>query len=200
MIKIMKKLLLKQGVLIPIIYFSLIFISAFFADNYSHIEQHASELGINPINAVVKIFEVAAWLTSVMAMLLAIGMFVNFGSRLFISGTMIFIFGASLAFGAIFPIGSHWHGAYGIGLLVMALPFAFLYETKGFMETRTLKVISILVFLILFLWLWGGTTRLDPMEYRGLTQRVFGIALFGWLSYISFKLSKKAEDNALPIN
>jgi len=37
--------------------------------------------------------------------------------------------------------------------------------------------------------------RLDPIDLRGLTQRIFGIVVFGWFSFISYHLNKVLKNN-----
>src|SRR5690606_12094502 len=93
-------------------------------------------------------------------------------------------------FGAIYKIGSPWHGLYGIGLSIMILPFAFLYELKINQINRLTKIVSILSALFIFIYFWAMVARLDPMEQRGLTQRIFGIVVFGFISYSAYLTSR----------
>jgi hypothetical protein len=184
----MKKLLIKQAIFLPVIYFGFIILASLFAVNYSHMGQHASELGINPAKSAVIIFQAGVLLTSLSMMLLAIGLAAQYGKRFTISALLIFAFGVTFVFGAIFPIGSPWHGAYGIGLFIMILPFVFLYELNE-LKTKQLHNFSIAAGFLMFFYFWLMIARLDPVEYRGLTQRLFGLVVFGWFSYIAYQLS-----------
>jgi hypothetical protein len=183
----MKKLLIKQAILLPVIYFGFIILASLFAEDYSHWGQHASELGINPEKSAVIIFQAGVVLTSLSMMLLALGLIVRYGRRFTISALLIFAFGITFIFGAIFPIGSPWHGAYGIGLFIMILPFVFLYEVNE-LKTKQLHNFSIAAGFLMFFYFWLMIARLDPVEYRGLTQRLFGVVVFGWFSYIAYQL------------
>lgn len=186
----MKNLFVKQGIFLPLFYFGTILVAALFAENYSHFGQHASELGINSSITAKRIFEFGAYLTGVSLILFSFGLIKAFKSQYPITAVLIFIFGVNFLFGAFFPIGSPWHGAYGIALSVVLLPPMFLYETKGFMHDSSVRWASVAVAVLILIYFWGIFTRLDPIDLRGLTQRLFGIAVFFWLSFIAYKLTK----------
>jgi hypothetical protein len=186
----MKPILIKQAIFLPVIYFGSIFISALFARDYSHLGQHASELGINPQNNAVLLFKAGIIATSISLFLLAWGLLINFKNRFLITSLLIFIFSVTFIFGAIYPITSPWHGFYGIGLFIMILPFAFLYELNNLTKNRTIRQVSVVAGFLMFFYLWSMIARLDPMNFRGLTQRLFGIVVFGWFSFISYQLHK----------
>lgn len=192
----MKRLFIKQGIYIPLIYFGTIIIAGLFASDYSHLGQHASELGINSNTIAVIVFQAGIIATSISLFILAIGLRVNFRSRFYLTPVLVLIFGITFIFGAIFPIGSPWHGFYGLGLMVMIIPFVFLYELNGFIKSKVLHRISIIAGLLMFIYLWSMIAGLDPVNYRGLTQRIFGLVVFGWLSFISFHLSRLLKENS----
>jgi hypothetical protein len=196
----MKQLLIKQAFFLPAIYFGSIIISSLFAKDYSHLGQHASELGINPSNSTVMLFQIGIIATSISLFLLAAGLLLNFNSRFLITSLLIFIFGVTFIFGAIYPITSPWHGFYGLGLFIMILPFAFLYELNNLTNDSTIRQISVVAGFLMFFYLWLMMARLDPMNYRGLTQRLFGIVVFGWFSFISYQLHKLIKNKHLEMN
>lgn len=191
----MKRFLIKQSIFLPVVYFGSIILSGLFAKDYSHMGQHASELGINSSKSAVILFQIGIVLTSISLILLATGLLVNFRNRFSISAILIFAFGITFIFGAIFPIGSPWHGAYGIGLFIMILPFIFIYELNSLIKSRTFHNLSIIAGFLMFFYFWLMIARLDPVDYRGLTQRLFGIVVFGWFSYISYHLNKFLKSN-----
>lgn len=186
----MKQFLIKQAIFLPIIYFGSIIIAGLFANDYNHWGQHASELGINSSKSAVILFQIGIVLTSISLFLLAFGLLLNFKSRFSISSILVFAFGVTFIFGAIYPINSPWHGFYGLGLFIMILPFVFLYELNNLISNRTIHTISIIVGFLMFFYLWSMIARLDPINYRGLTQRLFGIVVFGWFSFISYRLNE----------
>ena len=192
----MSKFYFKQAIYLPLLYFGAVFLGGLFAIDYSHLSKHASELGINSNGAAVWIFNTGAILTGMSILLFAFGLKINFKNQFNITSILSCVFGITFIFGAVFPIGSPWHGIYGLGLCVMLLPVSFLYEQKDLIQNKYIKPVSILANLFIFIYLWLMVSRLDPINYRGLTQRLFGIVVFGWLSYISFQLylvSKKLQ-------
>lgn len=184
----MKTLLIKQGIFLPVIYFGVLIIAGFFADDYTHWGQHASELGINASRSAVVIFQFGIILTSISLFLLAFGLLLNFRYQFLLTSVLVFAFGVTFVFGAIYPITSPWHGLYGFGLFIMLLPFVFLYEMKSLIPKKSIHKISVAAGFLMFFYLWLMIARLDPVAFRGLTQRLFGIIVFGWLSFISFQL------------
>ena len=191
----MNRLLIKQAVFLHLVYFGFIFLAGFFADNYSHLGQHASELGINTNKAASFLFKTGVILTSLSLFALSLGLRLMFGKRFTLFPILVFLFGVTFIFGALFPIGSPWHGLYGLGLFIMITPYVFLYELKDLSQNKTLHVLSIIAGLLMFLYLWSMVAGLDPMDFRGLTQRLFGVVVFGWFSLISFFLDSISERN-----
>jgi hypothetical membrane protein len=191
----MKRLLIKQALFLPLVYFGFIFLAGLFADNYSHLGQHASELGINTNKAASFLFKTGVILTSLSLFALSLGLRLMFGKRFTLFPILVFLFGVTFIFGALFPIGSPWHGLYGLGLFIMITPYVFLYELKDLSQNKTLHVLSIIAGLLMFLYLWSMVAGLDPMDFRGLTQRLFGVVVFGWFSLISFFLDSISERN-----
>jgi hypothetical protein len=196
----MKHLLIKQAVFLPAIYFGSILIAGFVAYDYTHLGQHASELGINSSTNAVILFKIGVLLTSISLVTLAIGLLLNFKNKFTLSSILIFAFGVTFIFGAIYPIGSPWHGFYGLGLFIMILPFVFLYELGDQLNNKTVRRISITAGLLMFFYLWSMIARLDPINYRGLTQRIFGIVVFGWFSFISYQLNAAIKKKSYNLN
>lgn len=191
----MNRFLIKQAIFLPLVYFGFIFVAGFFADNYSHLGQHASELGINTNKAASFLFQTGIVLTSLSLFGLSLGLRLRFGNRFTLFPLLVFFFGVTFIFGALFPIGSPWHGLYGLGLFIMITPYVFLYELKDLSQNKTLHVLSIIAGLLMFFYLWSMVAGLDPLDYRGLTQRLFGIVVFGWFSLISYHLNSILKRN-----
>jgi len=186
----MKDFFLKQGKYLPLLYFGTVIIAGLFASNYTHIGQHASELAINENQTAGNVFNIGIFLTGLSAIFYGIGLILKFKSQFTITSILTIVFGITFLFGAIYKIGSPWHGLYGIGLSIMMLPFAFLYEMKDFDINRKTKIISIVSAFVIFFYFWAMVARLDPMEQRGLTQRIFGVFVFGFISYSAYVTHK----------
>ncbi|MDY8136126.1 DUF998 domain-containing protein [Aquimarina sp. 2201CG5-10] len=186
----MRNNLLKQIIYLPILYFGTIILASFFAEGYSNIEQHASELAINKNQTAGDIFNIGIFLTGISLVLYGIGLRLNHKAQFSITSILIIIFGITFLFGVIYKIGSPWHGLYGIGISIIMLPLAFLYELKRENINRFTKNISILSTILIFFYLWAMIAGLDPAEYRGLTQRIFGGFTFGFISYTAYITSR----------
>lgn len=182
----MKNILIKQAIYLPFLYFGTVILAGLFASDYSHLGQHASELAINKNPTAGIIFDIGIFITGISVILYGMGLMIKFKRQFSITSLLLIIFGITFLFGAIYNIGSQWHGLYGIGLSIMMLPFAFLYEIEGKNINRLTKGISILTSVVIFAYFWTMLASLDPMEYRGLTQRIFGIFVFGFISYSAY--------------
>lgn len=189
----MKALLIRQAIYLPIVYFGTIIISGLFAVDYSHFGQHASELAINTSQIAGVIFNVGIFITGFLLFMYGIGLVLKFKLNIAITALLICVFGVTFLFGAFYKIGSPWHGLYGIGLSIMMLPFAFLFELGKKKVDRMTKTIAIIAALGIFVYFWAMVARLDPLELRGLTQRTFGILVFGFISYSAYKLNGLTE-------
>ncbi|MEW7280147.1 DUF998 domain-containing protein [Aquimarina sp. 2201CG1-2-11] len=187
----MKNNLLKQAIYLPIVYFGSIILASVFAEEYSQIGQHVSELAINKNETAGTIFNIGIFGTGISLILYGIGLWASFKRQFSITSFLIIVFGITFLFGAIYKIGSPWHGLYGIGISVMMLPLAFLYEMKERNTNSFTKNISILVAALTFIYFWAMIAGLDPSEHRGLTQRTFGFILFGFVSYTAYVTSKQ---------
>lgn len=186
----MKDFFLKQGKYLPLLYFGTVIIAGLFASDYTHIGQHASELAINENQTAGSVFNIGVFLTGLSAIFYGIGLILKFKSQFTVTSVLTIVFGITFLFGAIYKIGSPWHGLYGIGLSIMMLPFAFLYEMKNFDINRKTKIISIVSAFVIFFYFWAMVARLDPIEQRGLTQRIFGVFVFGFISYSAYVTHK----------
>ncbi len=184
----MKRMFIRQAAFLPLIYFVPILIAGFFAHDYSHWGQHASELGINGNRSAVIFFQAGILLTSLSMFVMATGLILNFGRKFLLTASLIILFGVTFVSGAIVPIGSPWHGLYGLGMIVMILPFVFLYEKKELINKGALHYLTVAAGFLMFFYLWAMVARLDPVQLRGLTQRLFGIVVFGWLAFVAWHL------------
>ena len=43
---------------------------------------------------------------------------------------------------------------------------------------------------MLFVYFWSMLVGLDPIDYRGLTQRFASVFIFGWIAYLAFEIEK----------
>lgn len=184
------KYLIKQAIIIPLLFFIPLFISATFVDGYSHIKQHGSEITITDFDTAKTIINTGAILTGLSCIVLGIGILLNF-KKYAISSILLMIFGISMISNGIYPMGTAMHGFYGIGLTLMITPFIACYELKGEKIDNKFFKISLISGFLIFLYFWSMLVGLDPVNYRGLTQRIASLFIFGWIAYFAFVLSKK---------
>jgi hypothetical protein len=87
-------------------------------------------------------------------------------------------------------MGSALNGFYGIGLSLMILPFIMSYEFKNCITSKIFYRITLISGFIIFIYFWSMLVGIDPAEYRGLTQRLASVVIFGWLSFAAFHIDK----------
>jgi len=186
----MKITLIKQAIYLPVVYFGTVILAGFFAVDYSHIGQQVSELALNESIVARKILSIGIFASGLSMVLFGLGLILNFKKQFLISSFLIIIFGITFLFGALFAIGSPWHSAYGIGFCVVVLPFAYLHESGAQNIDKLSKLLAIIATIVIVVYFWSLLAKLHPWDYRGLAQRVFGIALFTWMSHAAFTLCK----------
>ncbi|WP_378187451.1 DUF998 domain-containing protein [Aquimarina sp. W85] len=192
----MKNTLIKQAIYLPMYYFGTVIIGSLFAENYSQIGQQVSELALNENKTAGIVLTIGIFITGVSLVLFGIGLYVKFKRQFLISSFLITLFGISFLCGAVISIGSPWHSLYGLPMSILLLPFAFLYEMEKKKASKLTMKIAIIVTTIIFLYFWDLlAVKFVSFDYRGLTQRLFGIALFSWFSYSAYVLSKQEIRN-----
>lgn len=186
------KHLIKQATLIPFIFFIPTTIAGFLTDNYSFIKQHGSEITITDFETAKAFVNSGAIATGISCIVLAIGVSLKF-KKYYLSSILLAIFGISMITNGLYPMGSLMHGLYGIGLTYMILPFVACCELKGESVGKYFFPVSLIVGCLVFVYFWSLLIGLDPTNYRGLTQRIASVFIFGWIAYFAFELHKKAN-------
>lgn len=181
--------LIKQATLLPFIFFAPVFVAGFLVPNYSFISQHASEITITEFKYAKMIINTGAISTGLSCIILAIGTVLNF-KKYYISSILIAIFGVSMISNGIYPMGTKMHGFYGIGLTIMIIPFVACYELKHQNINTVFFNFSLVSGFVIFIYMWSMLVGLDPANYRGLTQRIASIFIFGWVAYFAYEISK----------
>ncbi len=182
--------LIRQAVLLPFIFFIPTTIAGLLTDNYSFIEQHGSEITITDFETAKMFVNSGAIATGISCIVFALGILFNF-KRYHLSSILLTIFGISMISNGIYPMGTLMHGFYGIGLSLMLLPFVACYELKNENVNRKFFPIALIAGAIIFIYFWSMLVGLDPANYRGLTQRIASVFIFGWIAYFAFELNKK---------
>ena len=181
--------LIKQATIIPILFFVPVFIAGFLTDGYDLIKQHASEITLTSFETAKSVINTGAIITGLSCILLALGIVLNL-KRFYMSSTLLTIFGISMISNGIYPMGTIMHGFYGIGLSLMILPFIACYELKNEKINKIFFRISLISGFVIFVYLWSMLVGLDQANYKGLTQRIASVFIFGWIAYFAFELNK----------
>ena len=108
---------------------------------------------------------------------------------------LLVIFGISMISNGLYPMGTIMHGFYGFGMVLMILPFIACYELKNENIKKAFFPISLICGFVIFIYLWSMLVGLDPTNFKGLTQRIASLFIFGWMAYLAFELSKKPVAN-----
>jgi hypothetical membrane protein len=183
------KYLLKQAILVPAIYFIPVLIAGLLVPDYDMIKQHASEITLTHYKNAILIFDSGMILSGLSCVLLALGIIFDL-RKFYLSSILLIIFGISMVSNGIFPMGNVMHGFYGIGLIIMLLPFAICYELKNENIKKIFFKISIISGIVIFVYFWSMIVHLQPENYSGLLQRIIAIFIFGWIAYFAFELKK----------
>ena len=187
------KYLIRQAILLPFIFFIPTTIAGFLTENYSFIRQHGSEITITDFEMAKLFLNGGAIATGISCIVLAMGILLNF-KKYYLSSVLLTIFGTSMISNGLYPMGTPMHGLYGIGLSFMVLPFMACYELKNENVKSNFFTISLISGAIVFIYFWAMLVGLDPTNYRGLTQRVASVFIFGWIAYFAFELNRKLRD------
>ena len=181
--RILKNILVKQAVAIPLGAMLVPILLAFFLPGYSSISQHISEVALldHPIALIQR---AAALITGVSIALFGAWLFLAKGSK-FTAVTAV-VFGASMISNGVFVMGSPLHGLYGLGFFMVLVPAFFATEVAP--VGSPLRNFSMLVALVIMLYLWLMLSGFDPHGLRGLTQRVATLIIFGWYAVASYSL------------
>jgi hypothetical membrane protein len=189
-------LLIKQALLLPLYFFVPVLIAGILTADYSAISQHASEITLTDNLTAITVLNTGAILTGLSCILLSIGLIRVSKKKNLLSAILLIIFGISMISNGLYPMGSPMHGFYGIGLSMMILPFVSCYEFKGSSIDKKYFPITIIAGLVIFIYFWSMLVGLDPVEYRGLTQRIASVVIFGWVAYLAFETIKTLPNKA----
>ena len=186
-------LLIKQALLLPLYFFVPVLIAGTLVQDYSAIGQHASEITLTDNSTAILIVNAGAILSGLSCILMAVGLFFVQKKELLISAILLSIFGVSMVSNGLYPMGDPMHGFYGIGLSLMILPFVSCYELKGSSIDKRFFPITLTAGMVIFLYFWSMLVGFDPTEYRGLTQRLASVFIFGWISYWAFSVLRTPQ-------
>jgi hypothetical protein len=158
---------------------------AFAVPGYSSVAQHISELALlnHPAAATQRI---TAVVTGVSILGFGLGLVLLAPRTFRFTSVTAALFAISMMSNGIFTMRTPLHGLYGLGLFMALVP-AFLATEFPWREGRIALVrLSLAVALFNMSYEWLIVSEFDPPGFRGLTQRVATLVIFGWYSIAAF--------------
>lgn len=179
----MKNFFIKQVMVVPLIAMSIPILIAFFLPGYSSISQHISEVALldHPIALIQRI---AAGVAG--ASITFFGIFLLLSSASRFTALAALAFGISMISNGVFVMGSPLHGLYGLGLFMVLVPAFFASEMAR--AGSALRQFSMCVAFLNMLYMWLMLSGFDPEGFRGLTQRLATLMIFGWYAVAAFTM------------
>ncbi|WP_158790983.1 DUF998 domain-containing protein [Granulicella sp. L60] len=183
----MNRFLLKQSLILPLGAMLVPMLMGFTISGYSSLSQQLSELELlhHPAAQATRI---AAIVCGASIILFSLALMQRGLRQYLFTSFSALIFGASMVSNGIFVMGSPLHGLYGIGFFVVLVPAFFAAEFTPTAHSTTVRTISMAIAVYNLLYIWLMITRLDPMGFHGLTQRISIFFWFGWYSFASYAL------------
>ncbi len=189
-------LLLKLGVLVPVLYYGVLLVGGYLTPGYSHLTQYASELGMagKPAAQLFNYGIIAAGGCAVAAALgVLIGM-KSLGSNILwaiLASVCLAAWGVSFIYGGLYPMPNPLHAGpvtyMGLGLGLMAIPAALfmflgLSGRSDMGGVKSLLILSFLAMIGLTLVMYNvGGLNLVSSANVGLWQRGYGLAMIPWI-------------------
>lgn len=180
----MRQLLLRQGMVLPLLGMLIPMTAGLFAPGYSSIQQHMSELELlSPeISLACRLGAIISGLSIVG---FAVALILSRRPRMPFTAVTAAVFGLSMVSNGIFTMGSPLHGMYAIGLSIIVVPAFFAAELNR------KNHVSLIASCLALIYMWALMTGMDPKPIHGLTQRIATIPMFGWFNYASFILIRE---------
>ena len=189
-------LLLKIGVLVPVLYYGALIAGGVMTPGYSHITQYASELGMAGKPAA-QIFNYGILAAGVCAVIGAVGVLLGMmrlGANILwaaLTAVCLIGFGVSFIYGGLYPMPNPLHAGpvtyMGLGLGVLAVPAALfmflgLSGRSDMGGLKALLILSLLAMIGLNLVMFNvGGFDLVSKANVGLWQRGYSLAMIPWV-------------------
>lgn len=186
---VLKLYLVRQAIVLPLGAMLVSILIAFTAPGYSSISQHISEFALldHPIAAVQRI---SAIVTGVSILVFAVGLLMLAPRAFRFTNIAAGLFAISMMSNGIFTMRTPLHGLYGLGLFMPLVPAFFAAEYPWREGRKVLSSLSMAAALFNMSYEWLIVSGFDPPGFRGLTQRVATIVIFGWYSVAAFAVGR----------
>lgn len=193
-------LLLRIGVLVPIVYYAALAAASLAWPGYNHMTQQISELG-TAASPQHQIFNYGLMATGALAIIGGLGAFLGMrrlGSGIILpvlTAVAIGIGGAALIMAGLHPMPDPLHNAHNLGLVVLAAPllmFLGLTDRSDMSGVKTVLILSFLagIALLGIMMNWGHFNLMTPAN-AGLYQRGQTLAILPWMGLSFLGLSQR---------
>ncbi len=172
----MRAKLLKQSIVVPLGALLVPIVIALTLPGYSSISQHVSELETLD-HPVAFITRCASVVTGLSIFLFGLGAALSDSRKFVFTVVSSSLAGASMISNGVFVSGSPLHGLYGLALFAVLVPACFAAELGG--SPRIVRI-SLAVAVLSMAYFWLQLSGFDPQGFRGLTQRIAMVVMFGW--------------------
>ena len=185
----MRKALLLQAAYLPVFIMAALVAWAFFVPHYHSVSQHLSELQLlsHPIATATRFAPIVVGLS---IMLFGIAVLVQDSPRMPFTGVTAMIFGAANASNGLFVAGDPRHGLFGLAMFFIIVPACYAAELARREDKRFAINLSLATAVCLLTYVWLQFSGLDPHGYRGVTQRIAVLVIFGWYTFAALNLLK----------
>ena len=76
---------------------------------------------------------------------------------------------------------------------MVLVPAFFAAEIQQLGGSSRIRQLSLLVTAVFMAYLWLMLAGVDPLHFRGLTQRLITVVYFGWFSLVCYWMSYRAD-------
>ncbi len=188
-------LAIKQAMLIPVLALYNVFVGLF-VSGYSVITQRISELALEA-EFFAYSHRLADILIGLSMCLFSIACF-SIAKAKFTFLTM-FAFGLTWIFAGIFILTSPLHDIYGLTTILIAVPVLFALEMRDYYLSKNFQDFCVLVTLIHIVFFWVFSYGFMPIEYKGVTQRIWVLITLAWYGLAAYQIvwviNKKIHKN-----
>ncbi|WP_105169998.1 DUF998 domain-containing protein [Pseudoalteromonas sp. T1lg23B] len=182
-------LAIKQAMLIPVFAFYNIFVGLL-VSGYSVVTQHISELALEA-QFFAYSHRLADVLIGLSMCLFAIAC-LSIARAKFTFLTM-FSFGITWIFAGIFILGSPLHDLYGLTTILIVVPVLFALEMNDYYSSKNFQNFCVLITLIHIVFFWFFSYGFMPIEYKGVTQRVWVAITLVWYGLAAYQVVSVAN-------
>ena len=101
-------------------------------------------------------------------------------------------------FAGIFILNSPLHDIYGLTNILIIVPVLFALEMREFYASKKFQDFSILVTLVHVVFFWFFNYGFMPVEYKGITQRVWVAITLVWYGVAAYQMYIVAKKQRQP--